>query len=70
MPTDVRANDIVHWQTAFVTRNANDAAVKFRAAKFEPVSTNVVAIPEGKLGFKNGFLVRDPDGHALLIIEK
>jgi len=29
-----------------------------------------VTIPEKKLGFSKGLLARDPDGHALQLIEK
>lgn len=34
------------------------------------VSPGVVAIPGQKLGFKKGFLVRDPDGHVMRLVEK
>ncbi len=34
------------------------------------VSSGVVEISEQTLGFKKGFLVRDPDGHALRLVEK
>jgi hypothetical protein len=32
------------------------------------VSSSVVTLPDKTLGFTKGFLVRDPDGHALQII--
>jgi len=27
-------------------------------------------MPDGALGFKKGFLVRDPDGHVMQIVQK
>jgi hypothetical protein len=34
------------------------------------VSPTVVEFPEGNLGFRKGFLARDPDLHGLLVVEK
>lgn len=33
------------------------------------VSSGPVAIPDSKLGFRKGLLVRDPDGHGMLLID-
>jgi hypothetical protein len=30
----------------------------------------VTVVPKGKLGFSKGVLVRDPDGHAILLIQE
>ncbi len=35
-----------------------------------PVSPGVVALPDAQLGFRKGILGRDPDGHALQIVER
>ncbi|MGH2397086.1 MAG: VOC family protein [bacterium] len=70
MPVDVRANDLVHWQTTLVASSADATAQKMRSAKSRFVSPGVVEIPDRKLGFKKGFLARDPDGHAMQFIEK
>jgi len=29
----------------------------------------VVTVPDCALGFKKGFLVRDPDGHVMQVVE-
>jgi hypothetical protein len=34
------------------------------------VSPAIVAIPEQTLGFKKGFLVRDPDGHVMRLVKQ
>jgi len=34
------------------------------------VSPRVVGLPAAPLGFRKGFLVRDPDGHAMQVTER
>jgi len=34
------------------------------------VTPRISHLPGGKLGFKKGIMVRDPDGHAMMIVEK
>jgi catechol 2,3-dioxygenase-like lactoylglutathione lyase family enzyme len=70
MPADARANDLIHWQTTLVTRAASTAAHKLRASMVPWVSADVVALPEGTLGFRHGLLVRDPDGHVMQLVDK
>ncbi|MGH7410520.1 MAG: VOC family protein [Candidatus Methylomirabilis sp.] len=70
MPADTRANDLIHWQTRLIVRDPEAAATRLRAGRFAFVSPGVVTIPEGGLGFTTGLLVRDPDGHAMQLIEK
>jgi catechol 2,3-dioxygenase-like lactoylglutathione lyase family enzyme len=69
-PDDTRANDLWHWQTAMGVANAAAAEQKLRMTRAKAISSGVVTIPEQKLGFKQGFLARDPDGHAVQLIEK
>lgn len=70
MPVDVRSNDLVHWQTTLVTRQLDGVAQRILAGKFAFASPGVVTLSEGLLGFKRGLLVRDPDGHAMQVIER
>jgi catechol 2,3-dioxygenase-like lactoylglutathione lyase family enzyme len=70
MPADERANDLIHWQTKLATRDVERAASELRAAKVRFVSSGAVALLEGKLGFRRGVLVRDPDGHVLQLFEE
>jgi len=69
-PKDTRANDLWHWQTTLTTDSAMNATQKLRAAKRRVVSPSVAVMAEKSLGFAQGFLARDPDGHGLLFIEK
>ncbi len=60
-PADEHANDLVHWQTRLVTR---DGPPLEKLGQGRPV-----VIPGHELGFVRGVTVRDPDGHALEIVE-
>ena len=69
-PVDSRANDLWHWQTVMRVGRADAAAEKLKASRVRFVSPGVTTIPDRTLGFNQGFLVRDPDSHALRLIEK
>jgi choline dehydrogenase-like flavoprotein len=69
-PPDTRANDLWHWQTAMRVGRADTAAEKLKAGRARFVSPGVATIQDQALGISKGFLVRDPDGHALQLIEK
>lgn len=70
MPQDERANDLMHWQTTLTADNAEKLATKLRENDYTFISPSTVTIPDKRLGFKKGFLVRDPDGHVMQIVEK
>lgn len=65
VPADVRANDLAHWQTLLTVREAPAAVRALSAARFTVVSPGVVTMADDRLGFREGALVRDPDGHAV-----
>jgi catechol 2,3-dioxygenase-like lactoylglutathione lyase family enzyme len=69
-PTDTRANDLWHWQTALQVGHAEAAAETLAAGRARFVSPGVATIPDRALGINKAFLVRDPDGHGLQLIEK
>ncbi len=68
-PPDEKANDLIHWQTRFVGVSADEAAQALRNTRTPFVSTGAVALPDGKAGFRKALVVRDPDGHAVQIVE-
>ena len=68
-PADVRANDIVHWQTTLLTDDVDLLAKKLRDARVSFVSPGVVSMPD-QAGFSKGALVSDPDGHNVLLIQR
>jgi catechol 2,3-dioxygenase-like lactoylglutathione lyase family enzyme len=69
-PDDEHSNDIIHRQTVLLTQDAEAAARQLRSAKARFVSSAVLANQEADGEFKKAFMVRDPDGHALVIEEK
>ena len=68
-PAAARANDLIHWQTAVRVPDAAASAAGVRHRRSRPVSPGVVELPDTALGFARGALVRDPDGHAVLLVE-
>jgi catechol 2,3-dioxygenase-like lactoylglutathione lyase family enzyme len=69
-PMDTRSNDLWHWQTTMQVSHADAAAEKLKAVRVRFVSPSVLTIPDRSLGINKAFLVRDPDSHALQLIEK
>ncbi|MEO1295813.1 MAG: VOC family protein [Cyanobacteria bacterium J06636_16] len=68
-PTDSQANDLWHWDITMVVDDATAAAERLQQAGVPFISAGVIELPDASLGFQTGFLVRDPDGHAIRIIE-
>ena len=62
-PGDARANDVVHWQTILGTADASRAERALRGAGLRFVSPGVVTLGDTA----RSALVRDPDGHAVLV---
>ena len=69
-PADEHANDLVHRQTELETEDANAAVASLRATRTTLVSSGTVSFGGRELGFARGFVVRDPDGHALGIVQR
>ena len=69
-PRDVKANDLMHWQTKLVTNEIESAAAKLGEGRFALISSGLIQLIEPELGFKRSFIVRDPDMHAMQLIEK
>jgi catechol 2,3-dioxygenase-like lactoylglutathione lyase family enzyme len=68
-PADARPNDLVHWHTTVLVPDAEAAAAVLRRGKFRLLAPQPVQFPDTTLGFKRGILVRDPDGHAVQLVE-
>jgi catechol 2,3-dioxygenase-like lactoylglutathione lyase family enzyme len=73
MPADTRANDLWHWQTSLVTKDIQALTDRMRAVGVQFITPDVVSIPQeaqAQLGFKRAVMVRDPNGHAIRLIEE
>jgi len=62
-PADERANDLVHWQTIVGTADAVGAERALRRARARFVSPGVITLGDTA----RSAVVRDPDGHAVLV---
>jgi catechol 2,3-dioxygenase-like lactoylglutathione lyase family enzyme len=73
MPPDTKSDDLWHWQTTLVTKDMRAAVERLRKAGAQFITPDAVVIPQaaqGKLGFKKSVMVRDPNGHALRLVEE
>jgi catechol 2,3-dioxygenase-like lactoylglutathione lyase family enzyme len=75
-PADgIQSNDLAHWETTFATDAADAAFERVRQGRALLVSPAVTTLPE-RSGLPNtargrkGFMVHDPDGHAVKVIER
>jgi hypothetical protein len=60
MRADEQTNDLMHRQAKLVAADEDSTAKQLRAGHYTGVSPGLVNTPKGELGFKQGFLVRDP----------
>ena len=70
VPSDTRANDLWHWQVNLVTADLAAAAAALRAGHAPLVSPGAIDLPDNAFAFHAGLMTRDPDGHALLLLEE
>jgi catechol 2,3-dioxygenase-like lactoylglutathione lyase family enzyme len=70
MPQGEKANDLTHWQTLLITPDAESELMDVRRGKYRLISPGVVDLDKPLWGLKRGFLVRDPDGHVMQIMER
>jgi len=69
-PADSRANDLWHWQTRFTAANLPVIAERIRKFRAPFVSAGITEHPDSSMsGFRRSVAVRDPDGHAIQIVE-
>ncbi len=69
-PKQSRPNDLLHWQTTLVVNDLHALVDQLRQRKYPFLSSGIVALPNRDLGFTKGLLVRGPDGHAMLLVER
>lgn len=68
-PQDSRANDLLHWQTTLEVNDIDAVAKQLRSGDVTFISPGIIELPNRSLGFSKGFLVQDPDGHVLRIVQ-
>jgi catechol 2,3-dioxygenase-like lactoylglutathione lyase family enzyme len=68
-PADLKANDLLHWQMTFSSSDVAAAAKRLCGIHALFVSPGAVRLPDAMLGFGSGLMVRDPDGHAVRLVQ-
>ena len=69
MPAGSESDDLWAWNTTVSGRNALATEHSLHSRNIEFVSSSVVTLDDSILGFTSGFLVRDPDGHLVRIVQ-
>jgi catechol 2,3-dioxygenase-like lactoylglutathione lyase family enzyme len=68
IPDGARSNDLAHWHTTLVARDADAFAVAARGRACTIPSADAVAIDRRELGFTRALQGRDPDGHVFQLV--
>lgn len=66
-PADTRANDLWHWHVNVATDDAGEAAATARRGGARWVSPGAIAGLDAHLGYTVAALVRDADGHGIVL---
>ncbi len=66
-PADSHPTDLWYWQTTVVVSDVDAVTAELRRVR-QHVSSTVVSVPNGILGFRKGVLVQDPDAHTIQLV--
>ena len=69
-PADSRTDDIWHWQTTLIVDDAENLYNRFISSRYMIISKKIVQLPTKEGRQQKAFIVRDGDGHAMLVVEK
>ncbi|NEP19389.1 MAG: VOC family protein [Leptolyngbya sp. SIO4C1] len=69
MPVDQRSNDLTHVQLELVVNDLAAAVEALSQQAVQFVSPRVIELTDAQAPFRKGALIRDPDGHSLLLVE-
>lgn len=69
-PADAQPNDLLHWQTTILVDDLAAALESARLAGIRMVSSVAVPMDVELTGFRRAAIVRDPDGHAIALVER
>jgi catechol 2,3-dioxygenase-like lactoylglutathione lyase family enzyme len=70
LPPDSSVVDLWHWQTSLVVDDVVAVTDTLRASGVRFISLEVVTVPDLELGFSLATMVRDPDGHAMRLVQQ
>ena len=69
-PSESKPTDLWHWHTTIEVNHLEDLHQKLIELDIEIISRSIVDLSESYLKAQKALMVRDPDGHAILLIEK
>ena len=69
-PSHSQVNDLWHWETTVVVADAAKAINQMALTQAHLISAGLARLPEEMYPFRRGFLIRDPDGHAVRVMER
>jgi catechol 2,3-dioxygenase-like lactoylglutathione lyase family enzyme len=67
LPVGSQANDLWYWQVNLRVTDPGTFEEPLRKSHYAFVSSRVTELSDAALGWQAGIVVRDPDGHAILI---
>src|SRR5579883_1074853 len=70
MPSDWKSCDIAHMQIELVVNDLVQLVKKLQQNGVPLVSSRIVQFTDNSFPYRQGCLVKDPDGHAMLMLEK
>ena len=70
MPGDSEPNDLWHWNTTLLVDDLPGTIAELRKGRVRWVSSDPVDAAPLSHGGKQGAFIRDPDGHAVLVLAK
>ena len=69
LPADTQAEDLWYWQVNLCSTTPADFQMALQDSHATLVSARTVRLTDAQLGWREGIITRDPDGHASLIGE-
>lgn len=69
-PSHSRVSDLWHWHSSIEVDNLEQLYQKLKNTDIEIISKQIVPLNNTKLNASKGLLIRDLDGHAILLFEK
>jgi catechol 2,3-dioxygenase-like lactoylglutathione lyase family enzyme len=67
LPPESHANDLWYWQINLRVQDPAAFERPLRESHYALISSRVTELQDVTLGWQSGIIVRDPDGHAILI---
>ncbi|HWU37599.1 MAG TPA: VOC family protein, partial [Candidatus Acidoferrum sp.] len=68
-PVDAKPNDLWHWHITLRVDGGTELLQRLRSNKVRWISPEIIDVRPLALDGKRAGLIRDPDGHALLLVE-